>query len=187
MEDKKDALVEAEVATEFEENNPGFAAVQAAAKAEDGKGLSTEQHVDALEWFLSDDPEEMIAHRKLNINVSTDPDKVIFVEWTVQALSRERINQIREDARKSAVGRRRARRDDDSGDTSLANLKIAAEGTLYPDLRDPKVRGQFADPADALKYRFRNKPGIIDQLAAHVIEVTGYDDEDVQEIEAVKN
>lgn len=183
--EEKDVKTEAKA--EFEENNPGRSAVEAAAQSKDGEGLSTEQHVDAVEWFLSDDPEEMVAHRKLNINVSTDPDKVVYVEWTVQALSRERINQIREDARKSATGRRRARMMNDDGDTSLANLKIAAEGTLYPDLRDPKVRGQFADPSDALKHRFRNKPGIIDQLAAHVIEVTGYDDEDVQEIEAVKN
>jgi hypothetical protein len=171
---------------EFAEMNPKRAAVEEVAKASDMKAVENETKMDAVDWFLSDDPEEIVAHRKLKLNVSTNPDQEMYIEWVVQALSRERLGQIRDEATKTATGKRRMKAGE-GGDTAYANLKIATAGTMYPDLRDPKIRGQFADPADALKQRFRNKPGLIDQIAAHVIEVSGYDDEDVVEIDAVKS
>lgn len=173
---------------EWDENNPERAAVLAAAEKREGQELTETTKMDATAWFMSEEPEETIAFRRLEINVSADPDRIIEVEWVVKALTRERITQIREEAATSTAGRRRARRDENmTGDTALANARIAAEGTLSPDLRDPKVRGQFTDPVDALKHRFKHKPGLIDQICGHVIEVTGYNDEDVREIEAAKN
>jgi Phage XkdN-like tail assembly chaperone protein, TAC len=150
--------------------------------------MSEIERMDAVEWFLSDDPDEAVATRTLRLNVSTNPDKVTEIKWVVQAVARERIQQIRDEARNQPGKRRRQRasQGEDTGNQALANLKIAAEGTAYPDLRDPRLRREFLDPSDAMAYRFRNKPGLIDQVAAHVIEVSGYDEDDVQEIAAVK-
>lgn len=168
-------------------DNPQQGAVEAAANLKEGQKLTAEAIADATAWFMSDDPEEQVAHRRLKINVSTDPDKVLWVEWIVKGLPRERITQIREESASTAEGRRRGRETGFANDGVTANTKIAAEGTIYPNLRDKKVRGNFADPADAMKYRFRNKPGLIDQIAGHVIEVGGYSDEDVKELTAAKN
>jgi len=176
-------------AEEYDPNpdNAQYGAVQAAGKLGKDEKLTAEAVADATAWFMSDDPEEQVAHRRLKINVSTDPDKVMFIEWIVKALPRERITAIREEAASTAEGRRRGRETGFANDGVTANTKIAAEGTIYPNLRDKKVRGNFADPADAMKYRFRNKPGLIDQIAGHVIEVGGYSDEDVKELTAAKN
>ena len=38
-----------------------------------------------------------------------------------------------------------------------------------------------------LKHRFRRKPGLIDQLAGRIMDLSGYDEEDVREAEAAKN
>lgn len=171
-----------------EEPSPGRTAVEEAAKSpETAKEMAASERMDAVEWFMADDPDEAPAQRKLELDVSTDPDHPKIIEWVVQALERETIQQIRDKAKK-APGRRRARQGDESAENvAVANTRIAAAGTLYPNLRDERVRGDFMDPADALKYRFRNKSGIIDQIAGHVIEVSGYDEADVQEVNAVGN
>lgn len=173
---------------------PGKDAVRRASKSsEAAEEMSVTERMDAVEWFMSDDPDESPAIRKLELNVSTDPDNPKYVEWIVQAIGRERIQEIRDAARKHGRGRkRRAQQSDDESDAGVrANLRIAAEGTVYPNLRDDQLRNlhgkQFLDPADVMNYRFRNKQGLIDQIAANVIEVSGYDEDDVQEIDAVGN
>jgi hypothetical protein len=164
------------------------AVLRAAESVEAAKDMDPTEKLDAVQWFLEDDPDEAPAQRKLEIDVSTDPDHPKIITWVIQALERETIQEIRNKARKESFGRK-ARRQGAEGepDVALANARIVAQGTVYPNLKDPKVRGVFADPADALKHRFRNKAGIIDQLAGHVIEVSGYDDESVKEVLAVGN
>lgn len=166
--------------------DPGAAAVRRAGKSpEEAKAMSHEERRDAVEWFMSDDPDEAPATNSLELNVSTNPEEDIWIEWIVKALPRERIQDIRDKAKKKGKRRRRGGEEEDSN-AAVANLRIAAEGTEYPNLRDDRVRGEFLDPADALNYRFRNKPGLIDQICAAVIEVSGYDEEDVRETDAVK-
>lgn len=169
----------------------GREAVETAGKSRDGDeakaNLGIDGMMDATDWFLSDNPEESKATRPLKLDVTIDPTKEIFVEWIVQAVDRERIQQIRDESKKGGrAGRRAKAQGDEETDTALANLRIATEGTAYPNLRDERVRGSYADPADSLRYRFRNKSGLIDQIAVKVLEVSGYDEEDIQEITAVK-
>lgn len=168
------------------QKDPQREAVREAGKsAEAASAMTSEQRQDAVEWFMSDDPDEKPATESIELNVSTDPNKEVWVEWIVRVVPRERIQDIREKAKRKGKKRGRGAESEESNAT-LANLRIAAEGTAYPDLRDPKVRGEFLDPADALNYRFRNKPGLIDQICAAVIEVSGYDEDDVREVDAVK-
>lgn len=166
-------------------DDPERRAVREAGKSPEAAAAMThEERQDAVEWFMSDNPDEEPATESIELNVSTDPDKEVWVEWIVKVVPRERIQDIRDKSKKK--GKKRSRNQEEEANTTLANLKIATEGTAYPDLRDPKVRGDFLDPADALNYRFRNKPGLIDQICAAVIEVSGYDEDDVREVDAVK-
>lgn len=173
---------------DFDEDNPERAAVEAAADKQDNQKLTDETLEDATAWFMSSNPEETVAYRTLALNVSSDPDVVHEVKWVVQALPRERIAKIRAGTQNSAEGRRRQRQERDLVLEQLdSSAKIAAEGTVVPNLRDPKVLGEYADPVTALRARLQNKPGLIDQISGHVLEVSGYNDDDVREIEAAKN
>jgi hypothetical protein len=44
----------------------------------------------------------------------------------------------------------------------------------------------IADPAMVLRHRFRRKPGLIDQLAAIVLERSGYDDDAIRDAVEVR-
>ena len=131
----------------------------------------------ATEWFLSDAPPEDPV-RRFQINVGVN--KVHWGEWGVGPMERSRIKEIRE-----ATMNRASRRQGGASDDMAANLRIAAEGTREPDLGNPEMRkgpdGEvLPDKADALRYRLRNKPGLIDQIAAEVLAASGYDDEDIR-------
>lgn len=158
-----------------EEKPAGLRAVE---KAEQGEELSELEHHDATDWFLSAETEE-VATKSFKLNVSNDPDNPKWVVWKVQALQRELIQSIRKEAVKGTGA-------DAEPDDMQANLLIATEGTIVPDLKDARIRGKYADPSDALRFRLRHKPGLIDQIANRVIAVTGYDDDDVRKVEAGK-
>lgn len=176
---EKNARTDAEKASNRTDRDvgPQRAAVESAAEGEE---LTTKQAMDAAEWFLSPDPDEDVSTQTIQLRVGKPGTPREWVNWTVKSIDRERIQGIREQERK----KKRNRRDVEAFDEVSANLRIATEGTLYPDLTEN--RGIHADPADALKARFAFKPGLIDQIAAAVISVTGYDDDDVNEIDAVK-
>lgn len=155
-----------------EKKGPKREAVEKAAESEQAaENMTPAERADATAWFLEDPPEQ-VAQITFEMNVSPDSKKKRWIPWTVRALSRERIKEIREQA------------GEDSGEEMSANSRIAAEGTLKPNLIE--VKGQYADPADALEQRFAFKPGLIDQISNQVIRCTGYDDEDVRELQAVK-
>jgi hypothetical protein len=151
--------------------------------------LTGQQSMDAADWFLSEDSEDATDSFELNVGVGSDgygkPNE-LWVIWTVRALDRERIRQIRKNSREK---RRRGPGGEGVEDDMQANLRIATDGTVYPDLTDPMMRGNVADPAEALHARFKRlgKSGLIDQIASRVLTISGYDDEDMREIQAAKN
>lgn len=186
--EEREAQIDPDNIASDEEPSAGRQAVMEAGRSKEAaKEMDPTERMDAVEWFMADDPEEKPAQRVLELDVSTDPDHPVVIKWIVHALERETLQSIRNKARVDAAPRHRRRGVETEEDTALANARIAAAGTLYPNLRDERVRGEFMDPADALKYRFRHKSGIIDQIAAHVISVSGYDDGDVKEVDAVGN
>jgi len=140
---------------------------EAVSKVAGGEVLSASEASKALAWFLEED-QGKVNTLTFRLNVGMGVDR--WINWTVQALDRDVISQIR---------KRSERRGET--DEMLASLRLAAAGTIDPPLSDAAVLGKFADPADALQHRFHFKPGLIDQIAAKVTQASGYDDDDVED------
>lgn len=164
------------VRTLDEVTDPGRDAVD---RVKNGNGSDMDA-VDATAWFLSDEDSEVKAHKTFEINVSADPDVDKYVRWKVQAISRERIRQFRKQSRTS--GRRGMAEEIDETKVSLL---IAVEGTVEPNLRE-LAQQIGAQPTEVLRRRMSHKPGLIDQIAAEVQAVSGYDDDDVRDVAAGK-
>lgn len=162
------------------------AAMAAAADAKSPSDLTDQQAQDATDWFTSDE-EEVEGFKDFELNVGQQVKK--WVMFRVGALTRERINEIREQNTLTT--------EDSDGTTTrkvneaATNARVAAESLLKPNLKDAKmrrVRGQdYMDPSDALVARFAHKPGLIDQIAGQAIDVSGYNDDDVREVRAGKS
>lgn len=152
-----------------------------------GRGSDKAQDLaDATAWFLSDEPTPL-AVRTFGLNVGKWNDEKgayedFVVNWTVQAISREKIRSIQ---RMSLPAKRRATGGDP--DSMKANLGIAAEGTTTPDLREIAAEIGTQDVGEVLKRRFAYKPGLIDQIASEVLTVSGYDEDDVRDVAAVRD
>jgi hypothetical protein len=166
-------------------------AVNAAAdaKTEDGRPdpeqVTPQQAADATAWFMSSDEEDE-GWRDVDLNVANTGEK--WVRFRVQALPRERIDEIREQNVRTVF---RDGKKVEETDQVASNTRISAEGLAIPDLTNPEMRmvkGQkYMDPADALEARFAHKPGLIDQLTGYVLSVSGYNTDDVREVEAGKS
>jgi Phage XkdN-like tail assembly chaperone protein, TAC len=169
--------------------DPGREAVR---RASQGATLSGEDVDAATEWFLTDEEEEDYEVVQLNIGSGDEPR---WINWTVRSVDSEVLRRIQRQGQNRAQRRRGAR----TGalpdvDPQEANARIVVEGTVHPDLADIARRKgvpETADPTSAamtvLKHRFRRKPGLIDQLAGRIMDLSGYDEEDVREAEAAKN
>lgn len=159
------------------------------AAAADPKGTVTAEVSDAaLQWFLDDT--EPTFHRTLELNVGQD-DKPNFVKWTIRALSGEEIAGIN----RQASGNRNARRAGGERDLDEVQRRVVALATVEPDL-DAVVKLKHADTsqsdplwarANVLAHRFRHKPGLITQLSGQVMDLSGYDEDDVRGVAAGKD
>lgn len=148
------------------------------------ENLTGTETASALAWFMSTDVEQ-VASAILPVNVAPAGHDTHMIDFKIQVVDRERINTIRKEASKTnAAGV------EEINDLE-ANLQIAAEGLIEPDLsKDANrvVRGnRYLSAADALSARFAYKPGLIDQIAGAVVKISGYDDNDVKEVRAAKN
>lgn len=139
---------------------------------------------EATAWFL-DENAETEASGYLPVNVATIGKSPKWINFGVQVIPRERVQQLREEARVTkSDGTKEV-------DEMEANLRIAVEALIDPDLTNPAnrvVRGtRYTDPADALVARFAHKPGLIDQIAGAIVKASGYNDADVKEVRAAGN
>jgi hypothetical protein len=157
------------------------AAVDAAANVEDPKDLTEQEAMDGAEWFMSDEEEDE-GYLDFDLNVGQKSPK--WVRFRVQALTRERIDQIRKQNQIIQPDGTIQNRELE------ANVRIAVEALISPNLSKPEnrvVRGQtFMDPADALVARFAHKPGLVDQITGKAIDVSGYNEGDIREVRAGK-
>jgi hypothetical protein len=155
-----------------------------------GEGEDPEEYIEALDWFLSEDPRDAgvgMEDVKINIGTSTRPR---YTSWTICTVDAEALNHIRQPPQRSRASRRaEAAGEMPQQEASLVNAKIVLAGTLKPDMREAARRrglltGQEVDPSKAclelLRWRFRNKPGLVDQLAGEILALSGYDEEDVK-------
>jgi hypothetical protein len=167
----------------------------------DGKAsdLDAGEQMTAVEWFLSDEP--VAVEHTVQINIGT-PWQERWIDWTIRAVDTEILSRIRKEA---DGGNRRARRErernpEPGADLAAlqdANSRIVLAGTVIPDLREVArmkitAAGEPLHPDPdvpalmLLKHRFRNKPGLIDQLSNEIMGLSGYDDEDIREHQAGK-
>lgn len=187
-------LSEALVAVVEQDPGPRRQAVERAA----GKPLDPEEDadtiIDATDWFLAEDEDEEGERAIKTYEIDVGIKKPKLVRWVIGSLDRERISEIRKEAREQVARRQGKRRGggdpfDDSAEM-IANLRIAVEGTVNPDFSDERMRKvngkQYADPADAMRAKFKAKSGIIDQIAGYVILLSGFSSDDIQEVDAVK-
>lgn len=135
---------------------------------------------DATAWFMSEKDANVKATKTIEVDVGATEEHL--VRWRVQAISRERIRQIRNTSR---IKRGRGMTDDVND--VKANLLIATEGTIEPDLVAIAKEVGAPEPSVVLDKRMAHKPGLIDQIAGTVLEVSGYDDDDIRDVAAVKN
>jgi hypothetical protein len=162
----------------------GLDAVEAAANAALGHGkLKPEEQVEALEWFLSPTDDTDLSHTfEINVGSPTQPK---WTKWTIKPVDMEKLRKIRRQSQQT--GNRRERRSGSGEfDEMTANVQIVVEATVYPDLRDAARTLGIVDPATAVRTRFSHKPGLLTQIAGEVMSLSGYDDEDVREVDAAR-
>lgn len=160
-------------------------------RAAQGGSLSTSESSAALAWLLEDTPDDDEERFKtLTINIGRGTTER-WIDWTIRSIDRDVLRAIQ----RGAQGNRQARRGRGGPgeiDAGEANLRIVANATVEPDLREAARRkGVQMDspdpmyaPMQVLRHRFQDKPGLIDQIAGEVMDISGYDEEDVQEARA---
>jgi hypothetical protein len=157
------------------------------------QSMSPEQRDSATAWFMEDDetiegPPPLTAI-ELNVGTAESPK---WVEWKIRPLDMDTIDAIRQRAR---GGSRTARRRGEIGEVNemRAALGMVVAATIDPNLAEiarkkSDTGSRYAvSPEEVLKHRFRDKPGLILQISGKVMEVSGYDDEDLREAVAAKN
>lgn len=149
--------------------------------AANGEKLSDTEKRDATEWFLSD--EQVVETDTFELNVGTRK-KPVWIEWEIRAVDLDELKKIRS----QAAGNRSQRRSRDAPelDESEANLRIVLKGTISPDLAAVAKQKGLADPADVLRLKLGRKPGLLGQVAGEVMAISGFDDEDIREVDAGK-
>jgi hypothetical protein len=141
-----------------------------------------QEQADALDWFLADADDTDLTHT-FQMNVGSIKDKH-WIDWTVQPVDMDRLRRIR---RSSQQGSRRARiTGSQDFDEIAANVQVVLEGTVRPDLRDAAKRMGIVDPGIAVRTRFAHKPGLLAQIAGEIMSISGYDDDDVREVDAAR-
>lgn len=142
----------------------------------------------ALKWFLDDDEPEYQRTFTLNIGTDEAPRKIL---WTIRSLDVDTIRRLN----RESEGNRANRRGGGAPDPDAASRRIVAAGTVSPDLAEiaaqkgiqPAHTDPLHAPMQVLAWRFRQKSGLIVQLANDVMGLSGYDEEDIQAVTAGKS
>jgi hypothetical protein len=163
---------------------------EAVKKAAKGRKLDEHEAQDALEWFLAREGDANSApepkRMKLNLGSRENPQPVW---WVIGPVEDVRINAIRDAARKGGNRRQRRRsQEEQEVDEMLVARRIVVEATIEPDLGQLAKRMDLVDPADALHAFFAKagKTGLITQISGEVLTLSGWDDEDIEEVEAAR-
>lgn len=158
--------------------------------AREGVQRDALRSAEALEWFLSDEGEEdgPVTH-PLDINVGR-PGEERWIQWVVTAVQSTRIDELRR-AHVQETGNRQQRRRRQAAeqlDVARFNAALVFEATISPDMTkviQAKGLKQGASGADAIMWRFREKPLLIDQIAGEILRISGADEDDLREAREV--
>jgi hypothetical protein len=146
------------------------------------KSVSEPEVASALDWFLSEEPDEDVEPThviEINVGIGEHPK---WVRWIVRPIDSDELRRIQ---RTTSALRRRGRQDDLAID-QLGNLKVIVAGSVDPDVEN-LARDRAQTPEALLQKQFRNKPGLIAQLANQIMALSGFDDEDVRDALSAKN
>lgn len=143
------------------------------------KPISESEAASALEWFLSEDPEEETHNIELNVGLG---DKERWITWTVRPIDTDELRRIQ----RTTAALRRRNKQDDVGVDQLGNVKIVIAGSVEPDI-EAIAEARGVSPESLLQKRFRMKPGLITQLSAQIMALSGFDDDDVRDALSAKN
>ena len=147
--------------------------------------LSSEETLDALEWFLSDEEDNLTKDIELNVGSSSD---IRWITWTIKPVDLDTLKRIRRMAQDpSNRAQRRSGQATGEVDENDAALRIVVAGTASPDLTAITKEMGYTDPSDVLKHRFRHKPGLIVQISGEIMGLSGYDDDDIKDVDAAGN
>lgn len=170
---------------QVERDEPDLTPAAVAKKVSRGRKVTDEQAQDALEWFLQADDSSEVEPKTLKLNMGTT-DLPQWINWVIGPVEDTLITKIREQSRKGTRAQRR--RGDAEIDDMLVARRMVVEGTLNPDLRELGKKLKMVDPADAVQAFFQKagKTGLITQLSGEILSISGWDEEDVQEVEAAR-
>lgn len=158
--------------------------------AQKDEPVSPEEVQDAVAFFLaseaSEEEQPSVEPKTLTLNLGTK-EKPRKVRWTVVPVEDTEITRLR---RTSQVGtRQQKRRGEAEVDEAVVARKVVVRGTVDPDPKElARTLGTGPDPADAVHAFFSKygKTGLITQISGTILSISGWDDEDVQEVEAAR-
>lgn len=185
---KRERREAVELAREEAGPRQGPELLRAAQRVNSGKDeLSEDEVVSALEHFLAteEDAEVHVEPTELKLNLGTKGDKK-WIRWVIAPVEDTRITAIRKESVKGTRAQRRSGQAE--VDEALVGRKLVVEGTVDPDPRELARTMGFADPVDAVQAYFRKfgKTGLVTQISGEILSVSGWDDEDVQEVEVAR-
>lgn len=147
--------------------------------------LTQEEKRAALDWFLDDDDSEAGLTQVVQLNVAGPDEPENWIDWTIRSLDLDTIDAIRQRHRR---GNRQQRREGTATVDEMATaVAIVTTATVVPNLEEIRQRKQAVSAEHVLRHRFRGKGGLIIQLSGKVLELSGYDDDDVREARAARN
>lgn len=171
------------------EPRQGRQLLAAAAKVKDAEShdLQPVEIADALDFFLASeqDADMEVEPKELKLNLGTK-DKPRFVKWTITPIDDTEITRIR----KESAGGTRAQRRSGGGevDEAVVSRKLVVRATIDPDPVKLALTLNVVDPSDAVHTYFKKfgKTGLITQISGEILSISGWDDEDIQEIDAAR-
>lgn len=161
---------------------------EAAAGERAANGMTQASKDAALAWFMEDDytsGSEDFVTATIEVNVG-GPGQERLIPWVVRSLDQDTIQAIRD---RSRVGNRRQRRDTGTEDVNemKAATGMVAAATIDPDLEEVRKAKNVPSREMVVEHRLRHKPGLILQISGKIMEISGYDEDDVRDAIAAKN
>lgn len=178
-----------------EPGEPATGADAVRAVAQRGNKAQPIEVEDALAWFLEEGGDERPTESDdfhLNFGGPVDDDgngldatnPPVWVPWSITGLD----DKVIDDARKASTrgNRNQKRRGDGEVDETEVARRLVFAGTVSPDVPAYGKRRQLVDPADVVRSMFKRKPGLVLQVSGRILNFSGYDENDVREVEAGK-
>lgn len=146
-------------------------------ETDDERGLAG-RGVDPLDALL--DITASVEDITKTVDVPILPDKkgvAKVIPWTLRVLDDDTVDELRDRATKTVKTGRNSR--ERQTDMKKFSALLVATATVDPNLDEPKLRGKFGSMESYKLLRKLILPGTITKLADTVMELSGYDDDEL--------